>query len=288
MPEIVTPPCYLCGGARTRLVAANPSYSYVECGSCGYRRKDTLPTPAEEAVLYRDDYYNDRGLQVNLDTQSRLMRGLIDRRVRKLSQLNDGPGRLLDVGAGTGLFMEASMRAGWVAEGVDISAAAVRMARRITNANVIQGGLEDVPAKGDFDAVTMWDVLEHLADPRAALERVRALLRPAGLLGISFPNVGGLRARLLGTRWRYFQREIGHISHFSPGTLRAILGQAGFKTAALETSGLVNIGKPFGLDPDALSDGPAVLGTLQAVVDRAPGAFGLGENIVAFARSTRS
>ena len=285
MPDIVTSACYLCGSTRTRLVKANPDYSYVECSSCGFRRKDSLPTADEEAGLYQDDYYNDRGLQVDLDAQSRLMRRLIERRVEKLSELNGGPGRLLDVGAGTGLFMEAGMRAGWVAEGVDISAAAVSMARQITSANVIQGGLDDVPPKGDFDAVTMWDVLEHLGDPRAALARVRTLLRPEGLVGISFPNVGGLRSRLLGTRWRYFQREIGHISHFSPGTLRAILEQAGFVVVAIETSGLVNIGKPFGLDPDAVSEGHALLATVQAVIDGAPGAFGLGENIVAFARS---
>ena len=285
MPDIVTSACYLCGSTRTRLVNANPDYSYVDCASCGFRRKDGLPTADEEASLYQDDYYSDRGLEVNLDAQSRLMRGIIDRRVSKLSELNDGPGRLLDVGAGTGLFMEASIRAGWVAEGVDISAAAVSMARRITRANVVQGGLEDVPANGDFDAVTMWDVLEHLGDPRDALTRVRTLLRPEGLVGISFPNVGGLRSRLMGVRWRYFQREIGHISHFSPSTLRAILEQAGFEVVAIETSGLVNIGKPFGLDPDAVSEGHALLAAAQAVVDGAPGAFGLGENIVAFARS---
>jgi len=199
MPPPDVPPCYLCGSARTDLVVANPQYSYVHCTDCGYRRKDQLPTAAEEERLYEDDYYTDRGLVVGLQSQSALMRGLIESRVRMLTELNGGPGLLLDVGAGTGLFMEASLIAGWTAKGLDTSAAAVEIARRITRANVIRGGIEDVPEDAKFDAITLWDVLEHLADPRANLVRIRQLLRTGGLVAISLPNVDGLKARALGT-----------------------------------------------------------------------------------------
>ncbi len=285
MPPPDVPPCYLCGSARTDLVVANPQYSYVHCTDCGYRRKDQLPTAAEEERLYEDDYYTDRGLVVGLQGQSALMRGLIESRVRMLTELNGGPGLLLDVGAGTGLFMEASLIAGWTAKGLDTSAAAVEIARRITRANVIRGGIEDVPEDAKFDAITLWDVLEHLADPRANLVRIRQLLRTGGLVAISLPNVDGLKARALGTRWRYFQREVGHISHFSTKTIALILRQAGFAPVQIRSAGLVNLGKPFGLNPEAVRECHRALSMLQAVADWAPGTLGMGENLIAFARS---
>jgi SAM-dependent methyltransferase len=285
MPHPDVPPCYLCGSARTQLVVANPQYSYVHCTDCGYRRKDRLPTAAEEERLYEDDYYIDRGLQVGLQSQSALLRGLIESRVRMLTELNGGPGLLLDVGAGTGLFMEASLLAGWQVKGVDTSAAAVDIARRITRAEVIRGGIEDVAPDVKFDAITLWDVLEHLADPRASLVKLRQLLRTGGLVGISLPNVDGLKARVRGTRWRYFQREVGHISHFSPKTVALILRQAGFTPVRIKSAGLVNLGKPFGLSPEAVRERHRALSTLQAVADQAPGTLGMGENLVAFARS---
>lgn len=256
----------------------------MQCASCDFRRKDHLPTSDEEERLYEDDYYNARGLQVGMQSQSTLMRELIRNRVTTLTELNGGPGRLLDVGAGTGLFIEASVSGGWSASGVDTSAAAVSIARRISRADVIRGGIEDVRSDG-FDAVTLWDVLEHLPDPRSSLIRVRELLRPGGLVAISLPNVGGLKSRILGTRWRYFQRDIGHISHFSPKTLAVILRQAGFAPVRVRTQGLVNLGKPFGLSPEAVKERHRMLSKVQSVADEAPGAFDLGESLVAFARS---
>ena len=284
MPHPDVPPCYLCGSTRTQLIVANPEYSYVHCTDCGYRRKDQLPSAAEEERLYEDDYYIDRGLVVGLQSQSALLRGLIEGRARTLTELNGGPGMLLDVGAGTGLFMEAALNAGWKAKGLDTSAAAVDIARRITRAEVIRGGIDDVPLDAGFDAITLWDVLEHLPDPRASLVRIRELLGRGGLVGISLPNVAGLKARVLGTRWRYYRRQVGHISHFSPKTLAVILRQAGFTPLRIKSAGLLNLGKPFGLSPEAVKERHRALTTLQEIVDVAPGAFDMGENLVAFAR----
>ena len=124
--------CYLCGKRTAHLVVANAEYSYVLCSSCGFRRRHPLPSAEEEDRLYEDEYYVDRGLESDLDHQSILLRSLIENRVETLTRLNGGPGRLLDLGAGTGLFVEASLRAGWKAEGLETSAAAVRIAGTIT------------------------------------------------------------------------------------------------------------------------------------------------------------
>jgi 2-polyprenyl-3-methyl-5-hydroxy-6-metoxy-1,4-benzoquinol methylase len=280
----ITPPCYLCGKPATTLVAANSSYSYLRCDACGYRRRHPLPTQAEEELLYEDQYYSDRGLVSGLDQQSSLLRELIEGRVVTLTQLNGGPGRLLDVGAGTGLFMEASIRRGWEATGLETSEAAARIAAGNTSGRVLRGTLEEVDLVDQFDAATLWDVLEHVPDPRATLRSIRTRLRAGGLVGISLPNVLGLKARVQGDRWRYFQHSFGHISHFSPRTLEALLRQADYVPLRVTTTGAFNLGRVFGLDPLAVREEHRLLRWTQTRADGAAGALGLGESLVAFAR----
>ena len=275
--------CYLCGSSAIKIVVANPSYSFKTCSACGFRMQHPLPDPEEEAKLYDDDFYAVRELQLGLDEQDAMVRTLIDSRVNLLAELNGGRGSLLDVGAGTGLFVEAARRAGWNATGIETSAAGVRIASRLTSAPVTQRRLEDVDESGVYDAVTMWDVLEHIADPRAALVICRRLLKPRGLVAISLPNMAGFKARMLGKRWRYYRREFGHLSHFSPRTLSELLRQSGYSTLVIRTAGFFNLGRPFGLQPAQVRRA-RVLGAIQAAADSAVGRAGMGEDLVAVAR----
>jgi SAM-dependent methyltransferase len=281
-------PCYLCAAFTTRLVVANPQYSYLICTSCGLRRQHPLPDPTEDRELYDDGYYLRHGLAVRLEDQPSLKRGLLERRVGLLTKLNGGPGRVLDVGAGTGLFVEASIRAGWRAFGVERSSAAVRFASKITRGSVVLGRVEDLTFDELFDAVTLWDVLEHLPDPRSTLVSIRHLLRPGGLVGIALPNVAGMKARLRANHWRYYLPELGHLTHFSPKTLITLLRQAGFVPVLVETSGAFNLGAPVGMDPVAVRDRHRTLSRLQALADAVAGRFNLGEDLVAVARSPAS
>lgn len=250
-------------------------------------RREPLPTQAEEEQLYGEDYYSDRQLVSGLDQQSTLLRELIEDRVATLTELNGGPGRLLDVGAGTGLFMEASIRRGWEATGIETSEAAARIAAGNTTGQILRGTLEDVDVDGQFDAATLWDVLEHVPDPRSSLTSLGRLLTPRGLIGISLPNVAGLKARMQRNRWRYFQHSFGHVSHFSPRTLGLLLRQSDYEPLRVTTAGVFNLGRLFGLDPLAVRDDHAVLRLIQTKADAAVGAFGLGESLVAFARRRR-
>jgi 2-polyprenyl-3-methyl-5-hydroxy-6-metoxy-1,4-benzoquinol methylase len=274
----------VCGATKARLVIANAGYSMLSCEACGFRMEHPLPRPEDDEQLYGDEFYEERGLEIGLDAQNPIMRGLLDERVRLLTDLNGGPGSVLDIGAGTGLFVEASTRAGWRASGIETSDSAVRIAARLGTASVKHGRLEDVSVQDRYDAVTLWDVLEHMPDPRAALLTIRELLREKGLVAISLPNVAGMKARALGVRWRYYRREFGHISHFSPATLVMLLAQAGFTTVLVRTSGAFNLGKPFHLDPVDVATNHRMLRRLQSIADGAAGRMGLGEDLNVIAR----
>jgi SAM-dependent methyltransferase len=98
-------------------------------------------------------------------------------------------GRLLDVGCSTGRFLLAARRRGWDVAGVEPSASAAAVARRLADANVTVGSVEEV-GTAQFDAVTAWEVLEHTPDPVPFLRRLIGALKAGGVLALSIPNWG--------------------------------------------------------------------------------------------------
>jgi 2-polyprenyl-3-methyl-5-hydroxy-6-metoxy-1,4-benzoquinol methylase len=138
-------------------------------------------------------------------------------------------GRLLDVGCYTGTFLDLARAHGWHVEGLEPSEWAARIARERHGLMVTTGTIEQAewPA-GSLDVVTLWDVLEHLRDPRGGLERIREWLTPRGALWLSTMDVGSPFARLLGRRWPHYLRM--HLWYFTRDTLRRLLSETGFET----------------------------------------------------------
>jgi 2-polyprenyl-3-methyl-5-hydroxy-6-metoxy-1,4-benzoquinol methylase len=141
------------------------------------------------------------------------------------------PGRLLDVGCYTGVFMKTAAAAGWKVTGVELSAWAAAIAQREGHGQVHASALEDAGLEtASFDVVTLWDVLEHLSRPAAMLENVRRLLKPGGVVAVSTHRVDSLAARLLGGRYPFFMDM--HLVHFSRATLERMLAACGFEPLA--------------------------------------------------------
>lgn len=136
--------------------------------------------------------------------------------------------RLLDVGANIGYFVrEASDR--YQATGIEPSPAVVAWGREHLGANLQVGSIdeEDESLVGRYDAVTMFDVIEHLGDPRAALARCRRYLSPGGHLFISTPDAGSAAAAVMGRRWHYVDL-VQHVSLFGSSNLTSLLRETGF------------------------------------------------------------
>lgn len=78
-----------------------------------------------------------------------------------------------------------------------------------------------------FDVITSWDVIEHLDEPRRALEACRRLLKPGGWLFLSTPDSGSLVARAMGRHWHYLD-PLQHVNLFSRRNLGRLLERTGF------------------------------------------------------------
>jgi SAM-dependent methyltransferase len=136
-------------------------------------------------------------------------------------------GRLLDVGAATGTFLEVAGAAFDDAHGVEPDPITSAQARAAGHA-VATGTLDDLTRPyGGFDAITMLHVIEHLDSPRAALERVHDLLRPGGVVMIETPTTDCVWFRFEPARSRWRQLIPDHF--FSRATLTELLRRTGFE-----------------------------------------------------------
>lgn len=182
-------------------------FRMVRCVHCGLLRLDPRPDSAAIARYYPNayepfaDHSSARGRIAHHLQDWSLEYGL-RRRVRLVTRFKVD-GELLDVGCATGLFLDAARRlGGWEVQGVEPNNNAAQFGRRQLGLDIKLGTFANVDFdRRSFDVITMWDVLEHLHHPTAALEKAAQLLKDGGVLLARVPYLEGIGARLFGRYW---------------------------------------------------------------------------------------
>ena len=146
------------------------------------------------------------------------------------------PGRMLDVGCGSGALLQRMRIAGWEVEGVDFDEKAIDRAWREYGVAVRHGDLRAACyPDGSFDAVTMNHVIEHVHDPIALLAESRRILRPGGRLVVVTPNIASWGHARFGRNWRGLEPP-RHLHLFSQKTLAETARRAGFARREVRTA----------------------------------------------------
>jgi SAM-dependent methyltransferase len=200
----------------------------VRCPECGHMQLAEFPRgevleQAYEAAESGDYLPEEHGQRET----ARQILARIERHVQ--------PGRLVDVGCWVGFLLAEAGERGWDAVGVEPSAFAAAHARERLGVEVIQAPLLDADLDaGSFEAVFMGDVIEHLVDPGAALERAGKLLRPAGVVALTLPDAGSRAARLMGASW--WSVVPTHVQYFTRPSLTTLLRRSGFAPLVVSTA----------------------------------------------------
>jgi 2-polyprenyl-3-methyl-5-hydroxy-6-metoxy-1,4-benzoquinol methylase len=225
--------CPLCSEASHSLIFEKDDYLLVKCRTCGLVYVANPPPDSDITSIYSfsSGYHIEL---VDRDASAIATHSRTARRYLSLLAAHRSPGRILDVGCSVGVFLETVRAAGWEAYGVELSedSAAAARARGL---NVATGTLASAgfPTE-NFDAITFWDVLEHLRDPLGALLLANKLLVRDGILALSTPNVDGIFPRIslrtapLTRVWRHPEPPY-HLVQFSKKTIRYALRLAGFE-----------------------------------------------------------
>lgn len=135
--------------------------------------------------------------------------------------------KVLDIGCAGGAFPKAAHDLGFHPVGLEPSVWMANEARLRYGLDIRSGILEesDFP-ESPFDMITLWDVIEHLADPSAALRRIHSLLKDHGVLLVNYPDHASFMRRVLGFRWPFYLSV--HLFYFDPATITRLLADHGF------------------------------------------------------------
>ncbi len=218
--------CPACEAGRGRARGEKNGHALEVCAVCG-----TLYAHRTEAApLDYDGYYGESNLSVPEFIGARLDE------IFAAFAPHRKTNRLLDVGCGAGSILQAARRAGWDAEGLEVSRTAAEHVRaegfKVFCGEIAEASYPDA----HFDVVTASEVLEHVADPAPLLEEVARIIRPGGVFWATTPHGRGLSARVLGLEWSTICPP-EHLQLFSLGGARRMVERAGFRRVRVTSRG---------------------------------------------------
>jgi 2-polyprenyl-3-methyl-5-hydroxy-6-metoxy-1,4-benzoquinol methylase len=183
-------------GDRNRGIG-DARFGYRRCLSC--RSYYLADPPVDLGRYYPDDYYQ----PPPADELDRYASAEIPK-LALLRPFADG-GRLLDVGAGFGLFARAASNEGYDVTAIEMDARSCEYLERVVGVKAVRSDApeEALEKLGAARVVTLWHVLEHLPRPWELLAAAAERLEPGGVLVIATPNPDSLQFRLLGARWAH-------------------------------------------------------------------------------------
>lgn len=195
-------------------------FSIVQCVNCRFLM--TQPRPAENAL---SSYYHSEEYISHSNTDKGLVSRLykivrnhsLDKKVELLKKFKPA-GKVLDIGCGTGHYLDRLAQHGFEPSGVEPEPAAREFAIREFKLNVWPDLFELNGAKGEYDAITLWHVLEHVYHLNNYMSEIKRLLSSDGMLIIAVPNPESYDAMVYEKHWAAYDLP-RHLYHFTRETM---------------------------------------------------------------------
>jgi 2-polyprenyl-3-methyl-5-hydroxy-6-metoxy-1,4-benzoquinol methylase len=229
--------CAACGFSGSEFRFEKAGYNIRQCALCGLEFVDFSPQQGFAQAFYSESFFKDEEDKFGYSdyVADKAMHMRYNAKKAAIVKHHISNGTLLDVGCAAGYFLE-SMGDGWDLHGVEPSECMVGLAREKFGDRVSHAPFEDYENSGGFDAVTMWDSLEHVTDPELCVRKAHSMLKDDGFLFVGTPDAGSVAARLLGRHWYYYSPP-AHLHFFNKRNIRLFLTRTGFRVEKISYMG---------------------------------------------------
>ncbi|MCF6223508.1 MAG: class I SAM-dependent methyltransferase [Flavobacteriaceae bacterium] len=190
----------------------------------------TSPKPSDGDL---DKYYKSEAYISHTDANTSLFDKVyqtvknytIKRKVKLINALNSESKTILDIGCGTGDFLESCIKNGWNINGIEPNEGARNLAVKKTEVSIYVD-IEEILNLNDvkFDVITMWHVLEHIPNLKEYIVILNKLLKPKGTLIIAVPNYKSYDATYYGRFWAAYDVP-RHLWHFSQKSIKLLFNK---------------------------------------------------------------
>lgn len=244
MNSILRQQCPVCSSSRIGQVlgaedytVSHETFAIWECADCTVRFTQLVPVPEAIGKYYQSDNYishtdTNKGIVNKLYHYVR--RSTLRRKCKMLQQQTGLPtGRLLDIGAGTGAFVHTMQGAGWQVTGLEPDDGTRLRAAELHKVNLLDAGALFGLPDAQFDAITLWHVLEHVHDLHRYFDQFVKLLTAKGVLLIAVPNYTSYDGQWYGSSWAAYDVP-RHLYHFSPKSMEHLINLHGLKLRAMK------------------------------------------------------
>lgn len=243
MPVIHYQHCPVCGGANIKPVlsardftVSQQAFSIWECADCTLRFTQDVPDQESIGPFYQSETYishSDTKKGIVNSAYHLVRRFTLNEKVKLIRRVTGKrSGRILDIGAGTGAFLDQLNKAGWKVTGLEPDAGARSVATEKYGLHLKEPASLFSLEAGAYDAITMWHVLEHVHDLHQYIERIRELLAPGGALILGLPNYQSEDAFIYAENWAAYDVP-RHLYHFSPASVKKLLSLHGMSVKSL-------------------------------------------------------
>lgn len=222
--------------SATDHTVSGEQFEIWECSNCTLRFTQNAPEKEDIGKYYQSENYV---------SHTETKRGMVNRLyhlvrkktlkskksiIEKYAELKVG--KLLDIGAGTGAFLNAMQTAGWQVRGLEPDVQAREKALELYNIELLPSEELFAQVPVYYDVITMWHVLEHVHDLHDYIIQIHKLLKPGGRAFIAVPNYTSADAKHYQGEWAAYDVP-RHLYHFSPKSMFILLGQ--HKLSVVET-----------------------------------------------------
>ena len=220
--------CPLCSSSEvfpflncTDHLISRETFEIYRCTNCGFTFTQDHPSESEAGRYYDSDEYishSDSNKRL-IDKAYQLVRGImLDRKKRMIKKFTGlSSGSILDIGSGTGHFLNTMKLSGWSITGVEINAKAREYAASRFSIDTISSEKIRTLPDNSFDCITLWHVLEHFQEPFIIIEEISRLLKSDGVCIIALPNSISFDAKHYLKDWAAYDVP-RHLWHFTPST----------------------------------------------------------------------